>query len=127
MLDEEYRKGINLIKKALELSNEHPPVLTALGWVYATSGNIQEANKILTRLKERSEKEYMNPFFFVIIYSALNQIDKAFKWLEKSYNDRDPAIHHLLTVETIDNLRSDPRYFEMLKKMDLFKYYRQNT
>jgi len=126
MLDKEYDKGIELIKKALELSNEHPPVLTALGWAYATSGNIKEANKILTRLKERSKKEYMKPFFFVIIYSALNQIDEAFKWLEKSYNERDPAIHHILTVETIDNLRSDPRYIEVLKKMDLYNYYKQN-
>jgi hypothetical protein len=65
------------------------------------------------------------PFLFSKLYAALGINEKAFWWLTKSYQDRDIAIVLILTDETIANLRSDPKFSELLKKMGLYKYMNQ--
>ena len=43
-------------------------------------------------------------------------------YLEKAVEECDGGIFHILTVESIDNIRKDPRYDDVLKKMGLYKY-----
>jgi serine/threonine protein kinase/Tfp pilus assembly protein PilF len=130
-LESKYKESITEYKLALDLSKNmstmHPTVLAGFGWVHAKSGNIREAQIIIKELERKSKKEFVIPFLFVKLYSALGNKDKAFKWLNKAYEDRDIAIVTILTEETIDDLRSDPRYIELLKKMNLYKYYKQIT
>ena len=66
----------------------------------------------------------MNPFLFGKVYSALAEKDKAFEWLNKAVDEKDHAILQIISDESVDNLRSDPRYRELLKKMGLYKYYK---
>lgn len=50
------------------------------------------------------------------VYSALDEKDEAFKWLEKTYQDRLSTMFQLKTDPFLDNLRSDPRFEDYLKK-----------
>jgi len=127
VLESEFDKGISLIKKALEYSNNFSPITAALGWVYARQGRIRQAKEVLNDLIKRSEYEYIRPFLFGKLYAGLGDKDKAFEWLEKAVDEKDHAILQILTDESVDNLRSDPRYIQLLKKMDLYKYYKQNA
>jgi serine/threonine protein kinase/Tfp pilus assembly protein PilF len=130
-LESRFNESFREYKLALELSKSysttHATVLAGLGWVQAKSGNRKEAQRILIELKKKSKKEFVIPFVFVKLYSALGNKEEAFAWLNKAHNDRDIAMVQILTDETIDNLRSDPRYIELLKKMNLYKYYKQIT
>ncbi|MCK5344174.1 MAG: tetratricopeptide repeat protein, partial [Candidatus Heimdallarchaeota archaeon] len=121
VLETRYEKGIAEIQKAFKLSGKNAMTLTALGWAYAVSGQKKEARKVLVELKKKSEQEYVRPFSFAKIHSALGEINQAFQWLDKAYEEHDISLIHIMTDETIENLRSDPRYNELLKKMNLNK------
>ncbi len=74
---------------------------------------------MLVELQELSKHRYVSPYNIAIIYAGLNDKDKAFEWLNKAYDERSFFIA-LLRVETVlDNLRPDPRYKEMLKRLNL--------
>ena len=119
ILDSKYDVGIAEIKKALDLSDDNPMILGGLGWGYAVAGRRIYAEKILEELKKRSEKEYIRPYFFAKIYSALGEKDLALKWLEKANEEHDISLATILVDETLENLRSDPRFNLILQRMKL--------
>jgi hypothetical protein len=47
----------------------------------------------------------------------MQEIDLAFKWLEKAYIDREVEMYWLKMEPHFTPLRSDPRWKEMLKKV----------
>jgi len=63
-----------------------------------------------------------NPDYFpmsaAILSSDLEEKDQAFKFLEMAYQTRQGIIW-LKAEPQLDNIRSDPRYFEMLKRIGL--------
>ena len=50
----------------------------------------------------------------------MKKYDKAMDCLEKAYEKRDMDMTYIATDETIyDHLKDNPRYIELLKKMNL--------
>ncbi|UCG30681.1 MAG: protein kinase [candidate division WOR-3 bacterium] len=120
--DYQYGKGIELLHQALNVAKDYPPVIAALGWFHAMSGDKKSARKILSNLKEKSKKSYIRPFLFAKIHAVLGENDIAFDWLEKAYQERDSSLSWLLNDESVDCVRDDPRFDELLKKIGLYKY-----
>jgi hypothetical protein len=54
-----------------------------------------------------------------IIYAGLKDKEEAFEYLNKAYADRSFFIALLKVETTLDNLRTDPRFREMLKRVNL--------
>jgi len=54
-----------------------------------------------------------------MIYAALGDVDQAFKWLEKSYQEHSGWPFFIKVDPMADPLRSDPRYGPFLKRMGL--------
>jgi tetratricopeptide (TPR) repeat protein len=52
------------------------------------------------------------------IYAFVGENDKAMYWLERAYEVHDPNLPYLLDPQ-LDNLRSDIRFQELAKKMNL--------
>jgi TolB-like protein/DNA-binding winged helix-turn-helix (wHTH) protein/Tfp pilus assembly protein PilF len=52
-------------------------------------------------------------------YSFRGESDKSFEWLEHAYKQRDPGLPEIKSNPLFKNLRHDPRYTELLKKMRL--------
>jgi hypothetical protein len=50
-------------------------------------------------------------------YAALADKDQAFKWLERSFEDRGWEITYLKVDPVLDNLRSDPRSDDLVKRI----------
>jgi tetratricopeptide (TPR) repeat protein len=59
----------------------------------------------------------IEPYMKAIIYNALGERDLTFEWLEKAYQEGFANIWRLKVEPVFDNLHSDPRYQELLKKM----------
>jgi hypothetical protein len=56
----------------------------------------------------------------VRIYAGLGENDKAFDWLNKSYEDRSIALFSDIKLDPVfDPLRSDPRFANLLRRMNL--------
>ncbi len=74
---------------------------------------------MIDELKELSKQRHVPPYSIAIIYAGLNDKDQAFEWLNKAYDQRSFFIT-LLKVETVlDNLRPDPRFKELMKRVNL--------
>ena len=127
VLDSQFDKGIELLTKALALSNEDEYVLADLVRAYALAGDKGKALQRLARLISKSQTEQLHPYTFISPYCALGRLDEAFQWMEKTLGQRDPAFVNLFTAESLDTLRADPRFGKLLKKFGFEKYYRPSN
>ena len=63
---------------------------------------------------------YPSPSDLAAAYAGAGQTDKAFEWLEKAYQAREGEDLTLLKYAPgYENLRSDPRFSALLRKMGL--------
>jgi TolB-like protein/Tfp pilus assembly protein PilF/tRNA A-37 threonylcarbamoyl transferase component Bud32 len=92
-------------------------ILSNFGWIYAVLGQQEKARTFLNRMLDLREKRYVDAFVIAGVYAGLGEKDKAFEWLAKAYDERAGQMVIIQVDHWIDNLRSDPRYKELLKKM----------
>jgi serine/threonine-protein kinase len=119
-----YEEAMASFQKAIALSEDIPFAAIALGWLgmaYAYSGQRDEALKMLDRLDELSKQAYISPVYFGIIYTGLDDRDRAFEYYERAYSERSIYLAFAKVQPILDPLRSDPRFEELLKKMGLMK------
>ena len=48
----------------------------------------------------------------------MNQKDQAFEWLNKAHEERNPLLCNLKAVPFFDPLRDDPRFQDLLRRMN---------
>jgi serine/threonine protein kinase/tetratricopeptide (TPR) repeat protein len=90
-----------------------------LGWVYAVSGRRADALKIAKEFRDLSSHAYVDFYFLGVIYAGLGDKDEAFRLLEKGYQQRSAGMAYLAVDPFWDNVRSDPRYADLLRRMGL--------
>ncbi len=66
----------------------------------------------------RSKTSFWSPFDIAQTYAIAGENEKAIKWLQKAFEVHEPALPYLL-FPTFDNLREDPRFQEIARKMNL--------
>ena len=116
-----FTEAINDYRLALERSPNNPNFLAALGHVYASSGNTSAARNILDTLFVVNKVEPVSPFFFALVYAGLNDKENALQWLEKSYEEKSGSVRYLKMEPRLENLRKEPRYTALMKKIGLEK------
>jgi len=120
VLKNQTAKGIEHLKEALRLSDS-PEVLAGLGYTYGISGNIMEAEKTLVEMDKLSSKRFVSPYHEAMIYAGLGDKEKALELLELSLEQRSVWLGYIKVDPFWDNLRSDPRFIELLKKVGFEK------
>jgi TolB-like protein/Tfp pilus assembly protein PilF len=100
---------------------EDAQILCFLGWVYAVSGRQEKARGFLNRMLDLREKRYVDAYMIGEVYAGLGEKDQAFEWLNKAYEERSGQMISIKIDPWIKNLRSDPRYKELLKKVGFEK------
>jgi len=119
MLESDFEAGLAELQTAVDLWENVAVPLAALGWGYAVAGRKTEALKILEILRERRKTENIAPYLLAKVYCGLGDVDQAFRWLTKAVHERDLHLLSLKTDETLEVLRSDPRYTDILHQMKL--------
>jgi predicted Zn-dependent protease len=99
--------------------DDDPVTRAYLALASAKMGNRDEAVKQLAWLKQESSKRYVTGTAFAITYLALGQKDEAYKWLEKDVDDRSGWASWYAIAPAFDDLRDEPRFKAMLKRMNL--------
>jgi len=111
-----YKEGVAELEKAVAISPSNVS-LAFLGHGYAAAGRRQEAQKVLDQLNEISKEKYVPALHRALIHAGLVEKDKAFDWLEKAYEE-----HYIIAIKvhpSYDSLRSDPRFADLLRRMNL--------
>jgi tetratricopeptide (TPR) repeat protein len=115
-----YKEAIAEASEARALDNapQRWGRFASLAYIYAVSGNRYEARKMLNELKELAKKRYIPPGNFALIYIGLGEKDEAFACLENSFVNH--SIYPFIKVDPMyDSLRSDPRFTNLLRRMNL--------
>lgn len=114
-----YAEAIAELEKALELSGREPLIVAWFGYAFALAGEKDKAGDMVEELKERSKREYISPYYLAILYAGLDEKNQAFEYLEKAYEERTSWLLRLKAEPKFDNLRSDQRFADLLRRVGL--------
>jgi serine/threonine protein kinase/tetratricopeptide (TPR) repeat protein len=116
-----YKEAIAEANKRLVINPDDRTALPYLGYAYAKAGRRVEAQKVLDQLNDFSRQEFVTALGSARIYAGLGEKDKAFEWLEKSYEERSLATGFgtIKVDPAFDPMRSDPRFAGLLRRMNL--------
>jgi TolB-like protein/tetratricopeptide (TPR) repeat protein len=67
---------------------------------------------------ERTDAGEISAPYVAAVYAGSNETEAAFMWLERAYARRDPMMFNLGMSPSFDPLRSDPRYTDLLRRMN---------
>jgi TolB-like protein/DNA-binding winged helix-turn-helix (wHTH) protein len=109
-------------QRAVELSEADTDTMAGLAHAYSATDRRNDAEKILRQLQIQSKTDYVSPYMIAVIYAGLGNKDKAFEFLEKAYEEKSPDVAYFLKADLrIDLLRSDPRFQDLLGRMNFPK------
>jgi len=115
-------EAIPWYQKSVESSQNNSDTVASLAYAYATTGKQAEAQKILHDFLQQSETVYVSPYMIAVVYAGLGNKDQAFEYLEKAYQERSPDLPYFLRADLrMDGLRSDPRFQDLLRRMNFPK------
>ena len=103
----------------VEFQKEPPGVIRFghLGNAYARAGKKAEAHKAIQELLEFT-KQGLGTWEVALVYAGLGEKDQAFDWLERAFQTHDKGMCYLKIDPPLDPLRSDPRFQDLLRRMN---------
>jgi serine/threonine protein kinase len=69
--------------------------------------------------KVQRKTGYASAYGIASMYAELGEKDQAFRWFDTAYQERDLSLLGLKTDFSLDPIRSDPRFAELLRKVGL--------
>jgi len=114
-----YEEAIALNEQALQSDPTNQVFLRFAGLAHAKAGHRKEAEAIIKRFSELGKTQYVMSYYLAMIYAALGEKDKAFVELEKAFTEHDYFLVRLKVEPFFDPLHDDPRFKEMLKRLNL--------
>ncbi|HEX8137265.1 MAG TPA: winged helix-turn-helix domain-containing protein [Pyrinomonadaceae bacterium] len=114
-----YTEAIAALSRARELSGENHLATGGLGYTLAVAGRRDEALETLRELERLAAQSYVSPYTIALIHVGLGQHERALDWLRKAYEQRDVWLVWLRVNPRFDALRADPRFAELLRRVNL--------
>ena len=106
-------------EKSVDLAKRAGVALGSMGFVYAITGDRTKAMRVIKELEEKYERKESIGFDLATVYAGLGEKDKAFEWLERDFRTRNGKLGSIRYTTTLERLRSDPRFTDLLRRMNL--------
>jgi eukaryotic-like serine/threonine-protein kinase len=113
------RESIASLETTMQLSPSFTLTAGFLAALYARDGDTDRAARLIAEVMEKSSRQYVSPACFGVYYAALGQADKTFEFLETALAERDPYLTRIDAEPCFARIRSDPRYRQLLERMNL--------
>ncbi|HEY2867609.1 MAG TPA: protein kinase [Pyrinomonadaceae bacterium] len=113
-----YPEAIAEFRKGLELGYDSQNT-GFLAYSLARSGQKDEAMKLIESLKKESAEHYVQSYAIAVAYVGLGNKDEAIAWLEKDVAEHSTQNCVYAVDPALDDLRSDPRFKDMLRRLNL--------
>jgi eukaryotic-like serine/threonine-protein kinase len=114
-----FTEAIAEARKAAELSGANSHSLASLGYALARSGKQGEARAVLDGLLKLSTERHVSPHNIALVYIGLGEPEEALAWLERAFEQRDGRMVFLKVEPKWNNLRGDPRFQDLLRRLSL--------
>lgn len=112
-----YEEARTAFEQGIARSGGHASPEASLGHLLGITGNRDGALGLLDRLNEIASRRYVAPFWYAVLYAGLGDADAALDYLERSYAQSDIWLVWLNTDPRLDNLRSDARFQQLLRRV----------
>jgi len=119
----EYDSARYYLESAMKLKDQNPEILTprfqaCLAVASYHTGAQNQTRLIINQLIKKSDTTSVgSPAFFTgHYYSWIGEVDSAFYWLEKAYNNRSPEMPWLKMDPAFNSLKDDPRYWDLYER-----------
>ncbi len=112
-----YAEAIEAGKKGMETYPANTRNASFVACAMAKLGRTSEARSMLMKMVEPAEGKYVPPTNIAMVHNCLNDRDQTFLWLQKGIEQRDPRMTFLKAEPKWNNLRDDPRFQELLKRV----------
>ena len=93
--------------------------LTEMAYSLAAAGRQTEARQILGRLEERSKSAFVPAYNLAVIHIALNDKETAMRYMQQAFKNSEWPMVVIAEEPRVDPLRRDPRFQEILAKLNL--------
>jgi TolB-like protein/Flp pilus assembly protein TadD len=113
------REAVEALLKGAALSGESPETITSLKNAFAKDGMRGYWRKVLESEREKARHRYVSAYEIAVIYARLADNDQTFKWLDKAYEERSSALVYVKVDPSFDGIRHDPRYKDLLGRLNL--------
>ncbi|HQU82456.1 MAG TPA: protein kinase [Pyrinomonadaceae bacterium] len=117
----EIEKALEYLRKGVELMPL--TVLPVYDYCFAlvANGKNDEARTQLAKLKEAEKTQYVMPFFVAMTHLALGELDESFEYFNKAVEEQSGWTNWFASEPKLKIIHNDPRYDELLKKLNLPK------
>jgi serine/threonine-protein kinase len=115
-----YDDAIAVIRDTLKTSPNDLIALSTLRSAYHMKQMYPEAlQRTAETLAARSRTAYVPAWQIGTLYTRAGMKDEALEWLEKAYQAHDPNMPYISVDPIFDILRDDPRFKDLLRRMNL--------
>ncbi len=112
----EYGKALPVFQK-MNSSWQDIWVVSALAASYAWVGEEKRAHGLLDSLIVQSEEGYVPAYYIAMVFHALGDRDRTFEWMDRAYEERSNNLIFIRTLSIFDDLRTDPRYESLMRRL----------
>ena len=113
-----YDLAIDEAEKARQLSNGHSEPISLAGFAKAKAGRTDEALKDLETLKSMQAQGLAADYNTAMLYNCLGKTNEALAELERAFAAKDVRLILLKADPKWDNLRAEPRFVDLMKRMN---------
>lgn len=115
----QYREAIAAQQRACDLMQGNLLMQTVLARYLAMAGEVPQAQEMLALLEAARAGASVSTYRLAAIYSALGEQDRAFEYLDRACEERDHWLVWLKVDPLVADLRSHPRFPELLRRVGL--------
>ncbi len=119
IFERNYDQAIGHLERAVSLSGDSPDEPVSLVLAHIGAGNYDEGKRIALALLAREDSGYVGSALLAITLGALGETDRAFEKLELAARQRDPLLIFMRVDPMFDILRSDKRFEDLARRLDL--------
>jgi len=112
-------EALSEAQKSSQFSTRSNASLALLGHIYGRLGRRSEAEAIIKELEKRYTDKEADGRDLVIVYTGLDDKDKAFAWLERAFADHSVFLAFLKLEPLMERLHSDARWNDLERRVGL--------
>jgi serine/threonine-protein kinase len=113
-----YPEMISTLSEASEMTKGNAEALGTLAFAYGRSGASERARAIRTELEQRAKEKYVPSYALAAAAEGIGDREAALDLLEKAHAEKEPLIVFLKVEPKWNDLREEPRFVELMRKMN---------